>query len=83
MSGWGVGSLSRFLRERLGFYDCILVSRPPNMRTLSDVLDATPELLGTAGSRVRRGGHLGRQRNRSPAWRPAPLPDEEPCRVPR
>ena len=60
-SGRGVGSLSRFLRERQGYYDCVLVSRPPNMRTLCDLLDAAPELLGTTPVVYRRGGDLGRR----------------------
>lgn len=38
MVGWGVDRLEEFLREREGYYQRILVSRPHNMRRLQRVL---------------------------------------------
>ncbi|HZS36048.1 MAG TPA: glycosyltransferase [Polyangia bacterium] len=38
MLGWGAARLGDFLDERAGFYDCIVVSRPHNLRLLRDRL---------------------------------------------
>ncbi len=44
--GRGAAELSDFLRERAGFYDAMLVSRPEYMRALRHTLAADPGRLG-------------------------------------
>ena len=46
--GSGVGGLEAFLRERSGYYDVILVSRPHNMEVFGRVRGAHPEWLSNA-----------------------------------
>ncbi|HQW19572.1 MAG TPA: class I SAM-dependent methyltransferase [Rhodocyclaceae bacterium] len=41
----GNAGLARFLEERRGFYDVIMISRPHNMKAFRDLLDASPTLL--------------------------------------
>src|SRR5271166_1953628 len=48
--GRGVPGLARFLAERLGYYDAILVSRPDNMALFSDAVRHQPHVI--AGSRL-------------------------------
>jgi len=48
MTGWGVDRLPRFMRDRAGYYDRVIVSRPPNMRVLQEVLGPTAAWRGSA-----------------------------------
>lgn len=44
----GRAGLEKFLRERVGCYDVIYISRPHNLATLKAVLDRNPQLAGQA-----------------------------------
>ncbi len=46
--GCGASGLPRFLEERSGYYDVVLVSRPHNMQRLRAVLERAPDALGGA-----------------------------------
>ncbi len=48
MLGWGASQLAEFLRQRRGFYDVVVVSRPSNMTIVNEVLAANPGLVGHA-----------------------------------
>ncbi|HEX2032409.1 MAG TPA: glycosyltransferase [Actinomycetota bacterium] len=48
MLGWHRGLLGRFLRERPGLYEHVIVSRAHNMAILGDLLSRDPDLLGDA-----------------------------------
>jgi glycosyltransferase involved in cell wall biosynthesis len=45
MLGYGPPLIEAFLRNRQGYYDMILVSRPHNLKILKTVCEAHPELL--------------------------------------
>jgi GT2 family glycosyltransferase len=47
MIGYGPPLVEAFLRNRRGYYDIILVSRPHNMKMLKPVLEAHPEWFET------------------------------------
>lgn len=42
---WTILRLAEFLQERHGYYDVAIVSRPDNMKAVSNVLGAHPQLL--------------------------------------
>lgn len=46
MLAYGQARLGKFLAERRGYYDRIIVSRPHNMQILQNHLEAMPDLLG-------------------------------------
>lgn len=48
MLGGNASTMSDFIRQRPGYYDIILVSRPHNMRMIRRLLELTPTLLGSS-----------------------------------
>jgi GT2 family glycosyltransferase/SAM-dependent methyltransferase len=44
--GVGHGSLADFIRDRRGYYDAVLVSRPHNIAPINKALESDPNLLG-------------------------------------
>jgi GT2 family glycosyltransferase len=46
MNGWGEGRLSEFLRDRVGFYETVLVCRPPNMAAYLKAAGRNGEVTG-------------------------------------
>ena len=47
IAGHGVPDLASFLRNRVGYYDAVLVSRPHNMKLLKQALANVPDFLDT------------------------------------